>query len=109
MTVRRHRAERRDVGRELTHGGAGDAAGGHTTPPRGAERAEVKATLERAIARLPAAERRVIELRSYEGLSFDDIARLLGLGGKDAARNLFQSALKRMGQLVEHGPSPPET
>jgi len=107
-TIRKHRAERRDAARDRTQGGAADFADSLTSPTQGAERAEVQGAIRQAIDRLPRDQQRVIQLRSYEGLSFSEIAGLMGLSDKHAARELFLRALKRMGELVEHDPSPPE-
>lgn len=106
--IRKHRAERRDVAREHTQGAAADVTAGLTSPTRGAERAEVKVAIDEAVARLPRAEQQVIRLRSYEGLSFSEVAGVMGLSNKHAARDLFLRALKRMGELVENHPPPPE-
>jgi len=101
--ARRHRAARRNVLREAPLEHAAFCSAALTSPPRGAERAEVRTLVEEAVARLPCAERRVIELRSYEGRSFREIAEAMGLSNKHAARDLFQKALQRMGTLVEGG------
>ncbi len=89
-TARKHRAARRDVGRDVALEGAAGVSAGLTSPLQGAERAEVRADIERAIARLPDPERRAIQLRSYEGLSFREIAELMGLANK---HNLIERAL----------------
>jgi len=106
--ARRHHAARRDVRCEERLEDPDAVPAGHTTPPERAERAEAQAEIERAIARLPAEERRVIRLRSYEGLPFREIAENMGLSNKHAARDLYLRALKRMGELVDSDPSPPE-
>jgi len=106
--IRRHRAQRRDVARDRTEDRATGVAASQTSPTQGAERAEVKVTIEKAIARLPRDEQRVIQLRSYEGLSFSGIASLMRLADKNAARDLFLRALRRMGELVENHSPPPE-
>jgi len=105
MNVRRHRAQRRDVRREVALQGASGVAAELTSPPRGAERAELQADIEQAIARLPPLERQVIQLRSYEGLSHRAIAEAMQLPNKDAARHLFLKALRRMGEFVDRGDS----
>ena len=107
--ARRHHAIRRDVRREVPLEDPDAIPGGGTAPPERAERAEAEADIEQAIARLPREERRVIELRSYEGLSFREVADAMRLSSKHAARDLFLRALRRMGELVEDDPSPPET
>ncbi|MHC4137393.1 MAG: sigma-70 family RNA polymerase sigma factor [Planctomycetota bacterium] len=99
--ARRHRAGKRDVRRHRPLAAAGSVAGNLTSPTRGAVRAETKASIQRAVARLPAIERRVVELRSYEGLAFREIAERLELADKHAAREVFLSALRKIGDLFE--------
>jgi len=48
----------------------------------------------------------VVQLHSYEGLSFAQVSERLGLNGRSAARNLFQKALHKMGDLLDGGDSP---
>jgi len=55
----------------LSHPGAG--------PDAAAEQGELDAALQRAIAELPEERRIVVVLRDLEGLSYDEIARTLGL------------------------------
>ncbi|MHC4136610.1 MAG: sigma-70 family RNA polymerase sigma factor [Planctomycetota bacterium] len=99
--ARRHRAAKRDVRREHPALEANGIAGDRTSPTQGAVRAEVTEDIQRAVDRLPALERRAVELHAYEGLGFGELARRLGLTDKHAARRLFQRALKRMGDLIE--------
>lgn len=48
-------------------------------PARNAERAELRARLEKAIDALPEREREVLVLREFEGLRYREIAELLGI------------------------------
>jgi len=108
-TIRRHRAGRRDVGRECAQAAAAGVESDRTTPAESAERAEAQAAVAKAVARLPQEERRVIHMRSYEGLTFREIAGRIGLPSRHSARELFQRALKRLGHLVENDGSPGES
>ena len=49
-------------------------------PPRDHERWEAKRSVAWALQRLPGDQREVIELYWFEGLSFADVARCLGIG-----------------------------
>ena len=101
--VRYHRAGKRDVRRDRTVREARHVPGKLTSPIQGAVRGEVTESIRRAVERLPPEERRSVELRSYEGLTFREVAERLELPDKDAARNLFKRAIKRMGDLFESG------
>ena len=99
--VRRHRAGKRDVSRESPLRSADRIQAGRTSPTQGAVRGEAQQSVKRAVSRLPPDERRVVELRSYEGLTFEEIATRLGLSDRHAARERFRSALRRMGDLLD--------
>lgn len=98
--ARRNRAGPRDVGRERPLEAAAGRPADLTTPTFGVEREEIAADVRAAVDRLDADERRIVELRSYEGLSFTEIAKILDLLGKDAARDRYRRALRRMGTLL---------
>lgn len=94
--ARMHRAECRDVAREA-HGVDADlvpAAG--TSPTQRVVRDETACDLRTAVASLPEDERRVVELRSFEGLPFGEIARRVGLADRHAARRIYDAALARL-------------
>jgi RNA polymerase sigma-70 factor (ECF subfamily) len=99
--ARRHRAAKRDLRRENPAAEADVLPGEFTSPTQGAVRSEVTEDIQRAVERLPRLERQAVELHSYEGLGFGEVAERLGLSDKHAARRLFQRALKRMGDLFE--------
>ena len=101
--ARRHKAAKRDVRKERPLEAAGQSAEERTSPSQGAVRGEVRGRLAEAIARLPDRERRVVELHTYEGLSFQQAAVSMGLKGKSSARHLFQNALHMLGDLLEEG------
>lgn len=104
--ARRHRAERRDVGREEHLPDQAVVPGALTSPTQGAVRGETRAGLARVIERLPDDERRAVHLRSYEDLTFQEMAERMGLPDRHAARSLYQRALKRMGDLFGEGAAP---
>jgi len=99
--ARRHRAGKRDVGRERVLRAAEQVPGERTSPTQGAVRSEAKRSVEDAVSRLPPEERRVVTLRSYEGLTFEAIAGRLGLSDRHVARERFRSALRKMGDLLD--------
>ena len=104
--ARRHRAAKRDVRKERPLKAAGQPPSERTSPTQGAARGEVRGRLEAAVAALPDRERCVVELHTYEGLSFQEVAETMGLKGKSSARHLFQNALHKMGDLLEEsGPA----
>jgi RNA polymerase sigma-70 factor (ECF subfamily) len=77
----RNQKTRRDRLEEAA-GWLADRAGARAAeaaPDRMAERAELRARLEAAIAALPPHEREVIVMREFEGLRYREIADLLGI------------------------------
>ncbi len=106
--ARRHRAGMRDVRRQQPLEAAAARPASLTSPTQGAVRSEFGAKIQDAVAHLDDLERRVVELRSYENRSFRAIAEEMELPGKDAARSLYQRALKKMGDLVGKGGSTAE-
>jgi RNA polymerase sigma-70 factor (ECF subfamily) len=103
MTARRHRAGKRDLRLEWPLDGVGDLPGQMTSPTQGAVRGELKEGIRSAVKKLPDPDRQVVELHSFKGLGFREVAEQLGLTDKNAARHIFQRALKKMGDLL--GPS----
>jgi RNA polymerase sigma-70 factor (ECF subfamily) len=108
--ARRYRdTDKRAVARELalpsdgSTAGTGGVAGPDPTPSAMAMEREQAQALQRALTRLPAEYRRVIELRYQEGKSFEDIGRLLNKT-PDAARKLWSRAMERL-RLECEGPS----
>jgi RNA polymerase sigma-70 factor (ECF subfamily) len=96
--VRHHRAARR---REAAHD-ADPAAGQFggmpaisRTPARSAIRREEETALAAALARLAPPDRQVLELRYWQGMSFVDMAPLLGRS-EEAARKLWYRAVARL-------------
>ena len=111
-------AERRDVRREVRAARSGSArsdmrraavlATREPTPSQQVAREEDRRDLAEYIARLPASYRRVLILRNFEGLGFDEIAaRMQRSSG--AARMLWLRAVERLRTMMrrvgEHEPS----
>ncbi len=67
----------------------------------GLEREEIRRSIERAIAALPAKQRAVFVLRYYEELPYEDIAGMLGtsVGGLKAN---YHHAMKKIEEKVRH-------
>jgi RNA polymerase sigma-70 factor (ECF subfamily) len=106
MLRRRHLgAGRRAVGREAalpeasSDGLARKLAGRGTSPSREAERAERAAVVRRALARLPADDREILLMRTYEELPYGEIAVLLDVTPA-AARQRHGRALVRLSRLL---------
>ncbi|MHC4223147.1 MAG: RNA polymerase sigma factor [Planctomycetota bacterium] len=96
-----HGAARRDIERERNVSEAGEVAADRTSPTQGAVRSELAEGLRQAIARLPQPDRRVMEMRSFRGLGFQEIAEATGLSDRNSARWVFQRALKKMEDDLE--------
>jgi RNA polymerase sigma-70 factor (ECF subfamily) len=92
---------KRDIGREVILAAGDSSAAGpdpaaDTPSPSGlAMENEQAAALQRALARLPEDHRRAVLLRYQDGLSFEEIGRLLGRS-PDAARKLWSRAMERL-------------
>lgn len=103
MAGRFHRRQGRTPEREGSPESLDAVAAGRTTPSVAATRGETARRLEEAVQDLDPEERKVVELHSFRGLTFTETARLAGLPGEDAARQLFRRALKRLGKLMSEG------
>lgn len=101
MKARHHRARKRDVRRQRPMEAAAGVPGDFTSPTQGAVRRELAEGIERALKELPPRERRVVELHSFQGRGFDEVAQELGLSGKSAAYRIFERALKNLGRLLD--------
>jgi RNA polymerase sigma-70 factor (ECF subfamily) len=66
-------------------------------PYRDAEQAELRASVQSALLRLPTAYREVVVLRHYAGLSYVEIAEALGVPEKTVKSRLY-SARQRLGE-----------
>ncbi|MBK8976112.1 MAG: sigma-70 family RNA polymerase sigma factor [Planctomycetes bacterium] len=102
--ARFHRQERRDLGREAVALDGDDAAtlrdayASFLTPSRCADAREDVASIERAIAALPDAQRDAVTLTRLLGMSTADAARELGLT-ESAVRGLVARGLARVAAL----------
>jgi RNA polymerase sigma-70 factor (ECF subfamily) len=96
MAGRHHRAQRRDVRRRQRLATALPVEAAATGPLEKAERHDEADRVRRAVERLAANDREIIELRSFQGRPFDEIASELGLAGESSARRRFQRALERL-------------
>lgn len=101
---RSHFAEKRDPRREvniealLSSGGGPDSP--TKTPDEHASQRELESVVDEAMAQLPEDAREVILLRTYQGGSWDFVARQLDRPGADAARQLYRRARVQLGRLV---------
>ena len=109
MTRRRHlTAARRAVGREVALPDLSSAilarqllAPG-STPSQKLGRQEMAHRVREAVARLSAADREVLVMRTFEGLSFDEVGCLLGID-PPAARKRHGRALIRLHAILAEG------
>jgi RNA polymerase sigma-70 factor (ECF subfamily) len=99
--ARYHGAAKRDHHKDRPLPPADEVPGDRTTPTQGAVRTEVTEQLREAVARLADPDRQVVELHSFEGLGFKEVAQRLGLADKNAARYVFQRALNQIEDLLE--------
>jgi RNA polymerase sigma-70 factor (ECF subfamily) len=97
-------AARRSVEREV--GPADEAAlmrlTGGSTPSRRVSRDELARRVRQALARLSEADQEVLLMRTFDGLSFDEVGCLLGIEPA-AARKRYGRALVRLQQLLADG------
>ncbi len=81
-------------------------ASSEPTPDRLAFSTEVRRELTRALARLSAKERAAFVLRHFEGMSIEEIGRVLGLRSNATKNNIFRAVRKlreRLEPLVSSG------
>ncbi|HKY83863.1 MAG TPA: sigma-70 family RNA polymerase sigma factor [Anaerolineales bacterium] len=71
------------------------------SPEPSGERTEEVERVRRALLRLPAHYRAVIELRHYQEMSYDEIAGALGIGPGDVRTRLFR-ARRMMADWLRH-------
>jgi RNA polymerase sigma-70 factor (ECF subfamily) len=88
-------------GAEALAPGAADAQRGG--PAAELERAELRERMARAIAALPDAARRTLELREIDGLSYAEIAKVLGVPKGTVMSRLYYARRKVQAALVEAG------
>ncbi len=102
---RSHFAEKRDPRREVnidalvsSGGGPGSGTG---TPDERAALNELEKLVDEAMTELNEDAREVILLRTYQGGSWDFVARQMGRPGADAARQLYRRARVQLARLVK--------
>jgi RNA polymerase sigma-70 factor (ECF subfamily) len=98
LLARHHSAQKRTATREQRLEDAGPLAIDQTTASQAAMRNENRRRLEFAMLRLEEDERVAIRSRSYEGLSFQEIADRLALPDAESARTLYRRALRSLGR-----------
>jgi len=74
--------------------------GKEPTPSQAAGAQELTERVESALIALPERERRVFVLRRLCGLSNEEVAAELGLGGASSARSLYSRTLARLSSLL---------
>jgi RNA polymerase sigma-70 factor (ECF subfamily) len=109
MMRRRHvGAARRSLAREaaLPDGSscalAWQLVAAHSTPSQQAGREELARRVREAVARLAEADREIILMRTFESLSFEEIAQLIGVEAA-AARKRHGRALLRLHKILTDG------
>jgi RNA polymerase sigma-70 factor (ECF subfamily) len=99
-----------DLGRQrgrretLTLPGAADADGGPSVPDqpgRGLERADLRRLLDQALAALPEAQRRTFVLHADAGLSYREVADVLGISIGTVMSRLYYARQKMRAFLAE--------
>jgi len=100
---RRRKAQKRDVRRIVRRRSErstllSDSVFGadSNTPSRIAAAGELEERVESALLAMDEPKRRAIEMRKLCELSFEEIARELGLGGASSARSLYSRALAEL-------------
>lgn len=95
---RRHRTSQLEAaGTWLADEAAGRAA---PDPDRAFEQRETERRVAAAIERLPAREREVLALREFEGLTYREIAQLVGIPAGTVMSRLY-AARQRLAQALE--------
>ena len=111
---RRHlEAGRRDAGREVPlpeHSSlllAGRLLAGGSTPSQRLDRGETARRVREAVAALPEADREVLLMRNFEGLSNQEVAYLLGLDPATASKRHGRALLRLRQALLDGGLAEP--
>jgi len=74
-----------------------------TNPFKAAANAELKRTIERALGELSEPHRRIVFLREYEELAYEEIATLLEIPKGTVMSRLFHARRKLKEALIRHG------
>ena len=102
---RRYRGtEKRGVGRERAMSDDDNGAVDELGPGSEVAQREEMSLVTAALARLPADYREVIRLRTWDGLPFADVGRLMNRS-EDAARMLWGRAIERLREILGGGTS----
>lgn len=108
--------ERRRSGRREALSGRADPPARPPSPMAGAEAAEIQAVAETAIAALPPRRREVFRLARSEGLSYREIAEVMGVSPQTVANQMSRALTElhealdpviREGWSAETGTDPP--
>ena len=115
LKVQRRHLEtgRRDAGREVPLPEqsslllAGRLLAGGSTPSQRLDRSETARRVREAVATLPEADREVLLMRNFEGLSNQEVAYLLGLDPATASKRHGRALLRLRQALLDGGPGEP--
>ena len=97
LLSRHHRAMKRDLARDCQLKQAEFVPDDRTTASQAAVRKERKVSIQGALSTLPDTEQQVVLCRSWEGLSFKEVAETVGLPDAEAARTVYRRALRELG------------
>ena len=73
-----------------------------TNPQKAALRAELAAKIDEALEQLPEKHREILLMRELEGMSYEDMARVLGVPKGTVMSRLFHARAKMQGLLAEY-------
>jgi RNA polymerase sigma-70 factor (ECF subfamily) len=114
LKVQRHlEAGRRDAGREVPLPEesslllAGRVLAGGSSPSQRLDRSETARRVREAVAALPEADREVLLMRHFEGLSNQEVAFLLGLDPATASKRHGRALLRLRQALLDGGLAEP--
>ena len=79
--------------------------GGESTPSQKLERWEVAQRIHAALDELSEADQEILLLRNFEGLSYEEIALLLGIAPAAARKRQGRALLRLHGRLFGAGPA----
>lgn len=99
--LRFERQAKRDVNRRESLAAAELDISGGTNPEVRVEREEQAAALLQTIEQLSSVDQEIIQLRNFETLDYDEIARRLSIT-QEAARRRWCDAMKRLKQRVQN-------
>jgi RNA polymerase sigma-70 factor (ECF subfamily) len=103
LSARLHHRQKRDLDRDVPLDAVGEPVADQTSPGDRAARNELTDWIRREMEHLPPKEREVVDLHTFRGMSFQEVARAMGLPGKRSAHHIFHRALDRMAGTIESG------